>query len=176
MRLVSNLDKVIAALRFLELKPDVESYKWRFLIQKTTHLAQALGLQTHYYFTIYVAGPYSPTLARDYYHNAKQMNALQTDYELTSDDTKILERIKACCDLYQDLSLMECTSTIVYFMKEMPNSKDEDLFVRVKFLKPFLSDSTCVIGISKAKELLFIPKYLTEELKKEMDEWEKIED
>lgn len=174
--MVNNIDKVIATLRFLELKPDIESYKWRFLIQKTTHLAQSLGLQTNYYFTIYVAGPYSPSLAMDYYNHRDQVNSLQSDYELTSSDIEILSKIKACCDLYHDLSLMECTSTIVHYMKAMPNMKDEDLFATVKSLKPYLSDSTCVIGISKAKELLFIPEYLTKELKKEMDEWEKVED
>ncbi len=174
--MVDNLDKVIACLCFLELKPDIASYVWRFLIQKTVHLAQALGLRTNYYFTVYVAGPYSPSLARDYYTYPEKVKALQTDYELTSNDKEILEKIKACCDLYRDLNLMECTSTVVYLMKEMPNLKDDDLFGRVKILKPYLSDATCVIGMSKAKELLFKPEYCTDELKREIDEWEKVED
>jgi uncharacterized protein YwgA len=174
--LATDLDKVIASLRFLEFKPNVGTYESRFLIQKTTHLAQALGLQTHYCFTIYVAGPYSPTLAREYYREPNRVNTLQSDYELTLDDIKILEKIKACCDLYQDLNLMECTSTVVYYLKETPNLKDEDIFAVVRSLKPHLNDATCVIGISKAKELLFVPEYLTDELKREMDAWESIED
>lgn len=174
--MVDNLDKVIACLRFLDLKPNISSYVWRFLIQKTVHLAQALGLNTNYYFTVYVAGPYSPSLARDYYSHPDKIQALQTDYELTSEDIEILEKIKACCDLYQDLSLMECTSTVVYLMKEKPNLKDDDLFAKIKSLKPYLSDSTYVIGISKAKELLFKPEYYTDELKREIDEWERVED
>jgi len=170
--LVDNLDKVIACLRFLDLKPDIRSYIGYFLIQKTVHLAQALGLSTNYYFTVYVAGPYSPSLARDYYSHPDKIQALQTDYEPTPEDMEILEKIKACRDLYQDFGLMECTSTVVYLIKENPNLKDDDLFAKIKSLKPYLSDSTCVIGISKAKELLFRPEYYTDELKREMDEWE----
>jgi len=176
VKLSSNLDKVIASLRFLELRPDIRTYRWRFLVQKTTHLAQTLGLQTNYPFTIYVAGPYSPLLARDYYAQPDKVNALQTEYELTRRDAVILEKIRACCDLYQDMSLMECASTVVYLMNENPDIRDGDIIARIKHLKPYLGDSTCVIGISKAKELLFKSEYLTEELKKEIDMWEKAKD
>lgn len=173
---MNDLDKVIASLRFLNLKPDIRAYKWRFLVQKTAHLAQSLGLQTRYYFTIYVAGPYSPSLAGDYFGNPDKVNALETGYELTSDDEKILKKIQACCDLYEDVSLMECTSTIVYLMKENPNLRDGDIIAKIHSLKPYLGDATCVIGISKAKELLFKPEYLTEELRREIKEWSEIQD
>jgi len=173
---MSDLDKVIASLKFLGLKPDMREYKWRFLVQKITHLAQSLGLQTHYRFTIYVAGPYSPLLASNYYDNQDKVNALETEYELTADDKSILEKIRACCDLYHDVFLMECTSTVVYFMKENPSLKDGDIIAKIHSLKPHLGDATCVIGISKAKELLFRPEYLTEELKKEIEEWDRVED
>lgn len=172
----NDLDKIIASLRFLGLRPDIHEYRWRFLIQKTAHLAQSLGLQTHYYFTIYVAGPYSPTLAKDYYGNLDRVNALETEYELTLDDKIILEKIRACCDLYEDLNLMECTATVVHLMKENPNLKDGDIIAQIHILKRHLNDATCVIGISKAKELLFKPEYLTEELKKEFKMWSDIKD
>lgn len=174
--MVSDLDKVIAGLRFLNLRPDIRVYKWRFLVQKTAHLAQSLGLQTNYYFTIYVAGPYSPSLAKDYYENQDKVNTLETEYELTSDDEKILAKIQACCDLYQDTFLMECASTVVHFMKENPNLKDGDIIAKIRSLKPYLGDAKCVIGISKAKELLFKPEYLTEELRREIRGWSEIKD
>jgi len=174
--MASNLDKVIAELRFLELRPDIRTYRWRFIVQKTAHLAQALGLQTNYPFTVYVAGPYSPLLAHEYYAQSDKVNALQTDYELTTEDMIILTKIKACCDLYQDRFLMECTSTVVYLMKENPNLGDGDVIAKLRSLKPHLGDSTCVIGISKAKELLFRPEYLNEELRKEIEDWCKIHD
>jgi hypothetical protein len=172
----TNFDKVIAGLKHLALNLNVESYKSRFKIQKTIFLAQTLGLTTNYCFTIYVGGPYSPGLTRDYYAQPERLPSLETEYELTPDEVAILEKIKVCSDLYENLSLMEATATIVYFIKLNPSQKDCDVFAQVKSIKPFLSDSTLVIGISKAKELLFKPEYLTDELQKEIDSWSNISD
>jgi len=170
--MVDDLDRVIASLRFLNLRPNIHEYRWRFLTQKTTYLAQALGLRTRYQFTRYVAGPYSPSLAVDYYANSERVNALATEYQLTPHETEVLQKIERCCDLYHDMNLMECTSTVVYLLKESPEIMEADLLARIKKLKPFLNDSIHVIGISKAKELLFKPEYLTANLKREINMWE----
>jgi hypothetical protein len=45
----------------------------------------------------------------------------------------------------------------------------------LKWLKPHIGDSDRVVGITKAKELLFKPEYLTEEIRREMDEWDRVE-
>lgn len=174
--MLNDLDKVIASLKFLGLKLDIRTYHGRFLAQKTAHLAQTLGLQTRYYFTIYVAGPYSPSLARDYYANQAKINALETEYELTADDKIVLEKIRASSDLYEDLDLMECTATVLHLMKENPSLKDGDIIAKIHELKKHLNDATCVIGISKAKELLFKPEYLTEKVKEEIRCWSNIAD
>jgi hypothetical protein len=47
--------------------------------------------------------------------------------------------------------------------------------MNLKQLKPHIGDSDRVIGITKAKELLFKPEYLSEDLKREMDEWDRLE-
>jgi len=52
---------------------------------------------------------------------------------------------------------------------------EDDLFMNLKQLKPHIGDSDRVIGITKAKELLFKPEYLSEDLKREMDEWDRLE-
>jgi hypothetical protein len=70
---------------------------------------------------------------------------------------------------------MEATSTAVYFMKQNPRITEDDLFMSLKRLKPHIGDSDRVVGITKAKELLFKPEYLTEEIKREMDEWDRVE-
>jgi hypothetical protein len=175
LKLQSDLDKLIASLKFLGLRPDICEYKWRFFVQKTAHLAQSLGLQTHYCFTIYVKGPYSKSLADDYYAYPTRVNALETEYELTEDDKVALEKIRNSPDLYQDMDLMECTATVVYLVQNDPNLRDSDILATLHNLKKHLNEATCVIGISKAKELLFKPEYLTENLKKEIDAWSKID-
>ena len=52
--MVYDFDKVIATLNYLKLRLDINEYRWQFLIQKTTYLAQSLGMETNYPFTIYV--------------------------------------------------------------------------------------------------------------------------
>jgi len=170
-----SLEKVIASLKFLGLRPNIESYKWRFMIQKITFLAHALGMRTNYYFTIYVAGPYSPVLASDYYRNSDRVNSLETDYDLAPEEIQILQKIRSCGNLSDNPSLIECTSTIVYLMKENPEIMDHTVLTKTRELKPYLNEYTCVAGLSKAKELLFKPEYLTEDLKQEIAEWDRIE-
>jgi len=173
----SNLDKVIACLKFFGLHPRMYEYRWRFLTQKTVFLAKALGMDIDYDFTIYVAGPYSRELNCDYYPDEvkARIDTLQTDYKLTLGDITVLEKIKNCRSLFENQSLMEATSTAVFLMKQNPNATDDSLFVDLKSLKPHVSDSDRVVGITKAKELLFKPEYMTDELKREMDAWDQLE-
>lgn len=173
--LSEDFDKVIASLKYLDARPYIREYRWRFLIQKITFLAQALGCNTNYNFTMYVAGPYSHALAVDYYSQEAALSSLQTDYELTQEDIRHLEKIRECCDLLEELSLLEATSTMVHLMAGLSTFSDDDVFSNAKSYKPFLSDSILVIGMTKAKKLLFKEEYLTEELKEEMDLWDRIQ-
>src|SRR3990170_3588304 len=118
-----NLDKVIACLRFLGLHPSMYAYRWRFIVQKIAFLAKSLGMDIDYDFTIYVAGPYSRELNCDYYPDEvkTKIDALQTDYSLTPSDVSVLEKIKNCQGLLENQTLMEATSTAIYFMKQKPD-------------------------------------------------------
>ncbi len=171
----SNLDKVIACLRYLEVPERINTYRGRFYTQKTAFLAKALGVGITYPFTVYVAGPYSPSLTCDYYANVRKVELLETDYELLPLEIEVLDRIRNCRGIYQNMSLMEATSTIIYLKKETPALPDDDVFVKIKRLKPYLSDSDRLIGITRAKELLFQPGYITDEIRREMELWDNIE-
>ena len=173
----NDLDKVIACLKFLGLRPSMYAYRWRFLTQKIAFLAKALGMDIGYDFTVYVAGPYSRELNCDYYPDEikTKMDALQTDYVLTPSDLLVLERIRNCRGLLENQSLMEAASTALFFMRQDNSISEDDLFMNLKWLKPHIGDSDRVIGITKAKELLFKPEYLSEDLKREMDEWDRLE-
>jgi uncharacterized protein YwgA len=171
----NNLDKVIAGLKFLGLSPNVHEYRGRFFTQKTAFLAKALGMEITYDFTVYVAGPYSRELTCDYYAQSTKLQSLQTDYELTQPDVRVLKKIKTCSDIYDNMGLMEAVSTIVYLKTQNPELTDDHLYVRLKRLKPHLTDGERTIGITRAKELLFKPEYLTEEIAKEMDEWDRLD-
>jgi len=173
---MSNIDLVISSLKFLGIKPDVNSYNSRFLIQKITYLAQALGMPTNYRFTIHVAGPYSKALECDYYRELNRVNSLETNYVLKSDDFMILEKIKECCTFSENPLLLECISTAVYLKMENIELQDNDIFLSIKKLKPHLGEYLTLRGITKAKELLFKPEFLTEEIKKEIQLWDRADD
>jgi hypothetical protein len=71
--------------------------------------------------------------------------------------------------------LKEATVATVSLMKQKPDFEDDTLFSTLKQLKPGIGDFDLVVAITRAKEVLFKPEYLTEELKQEMDEWDRIE-
>ena len=71
--------------------------------------------------------------------------------------------------------LEEATAVAVTLMKQNPDLGDDDLFLTLKQLEPHIDDSDLVVAITRAKEALFKPEYLTDELKQEMDEWDRIE-
>jgi len=71
--------------------------------------------------------------------------------------------------------LEEATAVAVVLMKQKPDFEDDILFLTLKQLKPHIGDSDLVVAITRAKEALFKPEYLTDELKQEMDEWDRIE-
>lgn len=171
-----DIDIVIASLEFLGIRPNVENYASRFLIQKITYLAQVLGMPTNYMFTIHVSGPYSRTLTSDYYGELSRVNSLETDYVLNPEEHVFLEKIRACCSLSENPFLLECMSTAVYLRSQNLAIQDNDLFLALRGLKPHLSEYLTLEGITKAKELLFKPEYLTQEIKSELGLWDRIDD
>lgn len=174
-KILSNVDKVIAELKYLDLHLNISENYWdRFLTQKTVFLAQTLGIKTSYPFTIYVAGPYSKKLADDYYECSEEIKSYKTPYILNDDDCIILEKIKNCPNLLTDMFLLEATSTSLLFMIDSFSHKDYDVFSKIKSIKNHLPEKTIAISISRAKELLFKSEYLTNELKHEFDLWDKI--
>ena len=175
----SSIDRVIACLKYLEISPKIRAknkdYRGRFFTQKTAFLAKALGINLPYSFTPFVSGPYSHDLACDYYANADKVETLDSDYKLSNQEIEILDKIKSCSGIYESMTLMESTATTVYLKEQTPEMSDDDLFAELKRLKPHLTDSDKIIGITKAKALLFKNEYLTDEIKKEMTAWDNID-
>jgi hypothetical protein len=173
-----DIEKVIASLKFLGFKPKMKEYDTRFFIQKMAFLAQALGLSTNYCFTMYVAGPYCSKLANDCYGDVNAVESLHTSYTLTSGDKNILQKISSTLltDMGRGLEVnrhsLECVSAAVFLMQQNPRASEDSIFAWIKKLKPHLSDYEIVVGTNKAKMLLARPEDVTEEIKREMREWD----
>jgi hypothetical protein len=78
----------------------------------------------------------------------------------------LFAKIKECGGIYENMDLMEATATVVYLKLQNPELSDDDLFLRLKWFKPHLNDSDRIIGITKAKALLFRSQYLIKEIAK----------
>jgi uncharacterized protein YwgA len=133
-----------------------------------------------YHFTLYKNGPYSPDLANDYYDNPSLFKTLAEDYKPTSSETEIFEKVKNIVlshplNNYHQADFLEAISTILYFKKRNPKFLDDDLFVKTTNEKPYLSDKIITIAINTVKKLTFKSEYLTDEIKAELDLWDKVD-
>lgn len=184
-RMLEDWNKVKAMWRHWGLTPNIQEYTWRFAIQKFTYLAQILGMPTHYCFDLYLKGPYSPGLTQDYYGNERAIEDLHIRGKLTLPEKQILAKIQETVlgesvvtweGINGKMNLLESLATVVFLVMNREQISDEEIFAGVKNLKPYLSDTTIVLGRNKAKELLFKQEYMTPELKQELDEWDKIDE
>lgn len=69
--LVARERRLAGFIRWLEerglFRFDVSSFNSRLRVQKYVFIARFFGLDLGYNFSLYIRGPYSPDLARDYY-------------------------------------------------------------------------------------------------------------
>lgn len=180
-----SFKKIIAILKELDFSieksdsPDI-SFNSRFKIQKLTYLAKALGIDLYHKFTIRVHGPYSHVLAQDYYNFPNAVINLETDYILNQSEKLIVNKIKDNIldnDIAKDyeFEFLEAVSTIVYLRLENPYYSDDDIFAVVKNLKPHLKEYMIITSNNVAKELLFKPEFLTDEIKRELEMWDNVD-
>lgn len=182
-----NIEKVAAELKFLGIKPDIENdYSARFLIQKIVFLAQTMTKATDYNFTIYLRGPFSKDLQREYYQHAAELQTLKTAAKLSQKEESALSEIKQVClskiscssDIpsgSKEFNILEATGTAAYFVKSTPQPAAEALFAIVKTLKPHLKETEILIGINNARELLFDPKQVSASVWKDIKDFDELE-
>ena len=177
--------KIIAILKYLGFSiersdsPDI-LFNSRFKIQKIAYLCKGLGIELYHKFTIRVHGPYSHVLAQDYYNFPEAIVNLETDYILNESERQIANKIKEnVLDHYiakdYETEFLEAVSTITYLKEENPDFSDDDIFATVKNMKPHLKESMIIISNNIAKELLFKPEFLTDEIRKELDMWDNVD-
>lgn len=168
---MGDLRKLLAYLKELGVKPKVDKFQDKLVIQKTVCLLKLSGIDLGYPFSLYVRGPYSPDLTKDLYDNEEKVNKLQTDYEPRELEKQKLHIISELSNNLEP-TLLEIMSTYAYLVKEL-NKKEKDAITNLKRLKPFYSEGRIAVGISRAKQLFF--KSTEEEIKKmktEFGEWQ----
>jgi uncharacterized protein YwgA len=170
---MGELKKVLGYLKELGKRPRVDEFKDKLVIQKTVCLLELSGIKLGYAFSLYVRGPYSPSLTKELYDNKEMVNKLQTDYVPDAREKQLLHTIFDLSDGL-DPVLLEIMSTYAYFIKEL-NYEEKIAITSLKKLKPFYSEGRIAVGVSKAKQLFFKPtEKEIEEMKKEFSGWQDV--
>lgn len=173
---MGDIKKVFACFKELKIKPNVDSFENRVRMQKAVCILDMMGVKTGFRFGMYVRGPYSPDLTKEIFSNVRNFEKIESEGKLTSQDRKNLEFFS---DVMRgmDAPMLEIAATfafLAYGEKKMPY---REALEEVRKLKHFYSSTQLLLGVNKAKELLFVP---TEEDKKIMKEefalWEKASD
>lgn len=166
-----NLDKVAACFKALGFKPKIDDFEDRLVIQKAVYLLQLKGVKTGFEYRLYVRGPYSRELTEQVYSNKKKLEHLEVAESLTNAESRNVAEFK---ELFGELkpSILEIAATYSFFafcQKQDPLTAQRN----VKKMKPFYSEAQLAVGISRAKEFLFVPteKELAE-MKEEFRPWQ----
>jgi uncharacterized protein YwgA len=117
-----------------ELKKD-ENFLKRLRVQKAAYLLKYLGVQpfTRYDFSLYIHGPYSPDLAREYYSEKSEGS------QVPEIDNDILELLKWFMD-HGDRWL-EIATSILMIRERYPEIGAEEILSILRLSKPWITDS-----------------------------------
>jgi len=113
---------------------DAGSFESRLRIQKSVYLLEALGVKEmkNYGFSYYVRGPYSPSLAKDYYALEEKSIAPRR----IAIPTRSMNVVKECVD--RGDAFLEAVSTL-HSIATLRNSNRRDVVVEIaRSLKPQL--------------------------------------
>jgi len=151
---VGDIEKAIACLKVLDFHFDNTLFEHRLIIQKVIFLLQLKGFHLGYPYGLYVRGPYSPSLASDYYHQKEEFKSLITGKDLTGEEHQIIQNLDQI--FCKKASYLEIGGTYGYFAYVLSYDPLKAMKM-VKKMKSQYSDSQIAIGISKAKEFLYTP-------------------
>lgn len=118
----------------MDFKNKIENnFQFRFKVQKFVFLAKYFGWNNHYKFTLYPRGPYSRTLAKDYYSNIPNSFVL-TEGNFKKDSFKEFVKGKSEYEL-------EATSTILFYKSFNEDFTLENAIITLNEVKPHIITS-----------------------------------
>ena len=150
---------------------DTDQFEHRLIAQKLIYLLKLKGVEFVYPFRLYVRGPYSPPLAREYYQHADEFSRYETESMLSPTEADAVAELTGLFD--KSPSLLEIGATYGYLAYEM-HQPPEQAYRAVRRMKSFYSNEQIVKGVNRAKQYLFVP---TDEekaaLDAELQEWQR---
>lgn len=150
---------------------NTDLFEHRLIAQKFVYLLRLKGVEFAYPFRLYVRGPYSALLARDYYQHADEFSRCETESTLSPAEADAVAGLTGLFD--KSPSLLEIGATYGYLAYEM-RQPPEQAYRMVRRMKSFYSNEQIVKGVNRAKQYLFVP---TDEEKAALDaelgEWQR---
>jgi len=112
----------------------------RLIVQKTIYLLEQFGLNIGYYFSWYLRGPYSPSLARDAYELTKSYPEVQVvKFADSSKEKKFCEFLSFIKPIAKDYSSLEKIASIHFLFKVYPRFSSMDIFAKAEAKIPSLT-------------------------------------
>ncbi|MFA5050365.1 MAG: hypothetical protein WC501_05130 [Candidatus Micrarchaeia archaeon] len=170
---MNRLEKVLVRLKEMNFSPDMGNFRDKLIIQKVVCLLELMGAELGYRssFSLYVRGPYSPTLTKELYEGMNIIKDSNTSGGLTKKEKEQLSKLYEISD-HLNPDMLEIMSTYGYLIKEC-NNDEKTAVSNLKRLKSFYPESKLAIGISKTKELfLKLSENEINDIKTEFKEWE----
>ena len=139
-------------VNFTKLEDNEEGFITRFKIQKYVYLAKQLKLDVIYDHGMYLYGPYSRTLAKDYYDlarnpkNYKKSNNMQLG---KFDEKKFLTMVKS-----KDIGWLEISTTMISLNRLFKNKNK--LIENIKSLKGNFDEKFMATVLDDLKKLKMV--------------------
>ena len=170
MIFMEKLDKIIACLRQMGMKPKVDNFQHKLIIQKTVCLFELMGMDLKYGYSLYVRGPYSPALAKEMHEQRGNVENLKTGCKLTAKEVETAEKVAEASDNLNP-EMLEIMATYSFISRRLGKGAKESL-IELKRLKPFYSEAKIAVGVSRAKGLFAPNEGEIMKMKKEFGEIE----
>lgn len=140
--MAEQIDILKLVLDELGMSTSITTMNDRIAIQKAVCMVQEAGLQLGYSFNWYVRGPYSPSLASDYYNLSSMKGGAGKNLVLADFAKLAVEKIKPLISPPADVPLqqvfwMELLASIAYLRRRLRLS-DEATRNKIELSKPNL--------------------------------------
>ena len=168
--------KLIAYLNLLDVKIDSGSFASRIKAQKLAYIIQKLiNAKLYDDFNFYIRGPYSHTLAQEYFDNHQEFAKGTSDYKPTNVEYEEIERVKPLLDSLSQNDL-EIIASLLFLRKE-GRLDENDAELELSRRKPHLKQEDIWRGSNIIKKLFLTEKLrvaIMDSLQKEMKEWNEL--
>lgn len=112
----------------------------RLILQKTVYLMEQFGLSIGYYFSWYLRGPYSPSLARDAYVLTKSYQEISpVKFADPAKEKRFCEFLAFIEPFSRDNAYLEKIASVHFLCIAYPHLSSEEIFLKIKTKIPSMT-------------------------------------